>query len=109
MPNPMNLFKRVTRVALIAWALYLTIALAAFALHVHAPHEEGGPVCALCIAHNVTSAAGVIASFVLLGPTLCWRLQLWFGRVESAFVTIIKSADEPRGPPAKCFPSPQLV
>lgn len=99
----MNLLKRVTRVALIAWALYLTIALAAFALHVHAPHEEGGPVCTLCIAHNVTSAAGVVASFVLLAPTLCWRLQLWFGRPENALVAPIERADDSRGPPATMF------
>ena len=91
------------RIALIAWALYLTVALTAFALHVHSSHEDGAPICALCIGQNVTGAVAVVAAFVLAMPTLCWRLQLLRMRPTSAFVTSIKRANDSRGPPLEVF------
>lgn len=97
------------RIATIAWALYLTVALTAFALHSHSPHEDGdrgsngAATCALCIGHNVTGAVAVVAAFVLATPILCWRLQLRSARPQSPFVASIKRANDSRGPPAKVF------
>ena len=99
----MNFSSRITRIALIAWALYLTIALTAFALHAHSPHENGEPACALCIGHNITGAVAAVAALALATPTLCWILQLWLMRAQSAFVAPIQRKSDSRGPPLEVF------
>lgn len=82
-----------------AWALYLVLALSAFALHVHSPAESGHAPCALCLAQNVVSAVGVVAGCVFVAPTLRWEWQIWLAFIGTFVVAAIARQDEARGPP----------
>lgn len=96
----MKISRRVRQCALVAWALYLVLALSTFALHIHAPFEAGhGAHCALCLAQNVASAVSVVAVCVLVAPALCWKLQLWPSKIEIPVIAAVSRVYEARGPP----------
>ena len=96
----MNFSGRVMRCAIVGWALYLVIALSAFALHSHAAHEGGAAPCAICLAQDVTGAVAVVAAFVVVAPALLWRMQLWSGTAPTPFIAAAARSYFSRGPPA---------
>jgi len=101
--DDMNFSRRVTRCALVGWALYLIIALSAFALHTHSSHEGGAAPCAICLAQSVTGAAAVVAVFALIAPAFIWRMQLWRGVFSRPIIAVCARPYFSRGPPASAF------
>ncbi len=101
----MELFRRVTRCALVGWALYLVIALSAFALHTHSSHEGGVKApCAVCLAQNVTGALICVAGFVLHIPVVRWNNLNWSPHFSASLLAPQPRQRHPRGPPVGLFP-----